>query len=198
MKSIHPFEPFIPSGADKLIIGSIPPPRFCFQNRGLFIQDVNFYYGSKDNEFWPIFERIFELNFEYENSEKAVNQRKDLLNKLKIGITDIVEKCYHNNDSAADEDLREIEYKNINDLLLKYPGIETLIYTSEFVKSQMNSIFRTYHSISKENRRIQSIIIEGKKYNVKILYSPSPNALRNLGENGKKRREQQYREFLKN
>ena len=29
VRSIHPYEPYIPEGATKLIIGTMPPFRFC-------------------------------------------------------------------------------------------------------------------------------------------------------------------------
>ena len=51
----HPFPPFVPTNATKLIIGSIPPQRFCNQKENgisLYPDDVNFYYGSRDNSFW--------------------------------------------------------------------------------------------------------------------------------------------------
>jgi len=33
MYSKHPFEPFIPANATKLIIGTIPPYRFCLDEK---------------------------------------------------------------------------------------------------------------------------------------------------------------------
>ncbi|QNL22232.1 hypothetical protein HZR84_09875 [Hyphobacterium sp. CCMP332] len=196
LKSIHPYKPFIPVDSNKLIIGTIPPPRFCTQYKEIYKEDVNFYYGSRDNAFWPIIENVFDIELEYSNSKKAISERKNFLTKHGIGISDIIDKCIHKNDSAADEDLTNIEHKDLGELLRKNPQISILIYTSEFVKKQMNLHFNTYHSINKENRKIQSIIINGTKYNVRILYSPSPNALRNLGKQGSKKREKQYKEFI--
>lgn len=196
MKSTHPFEPYIPADSEKLIIGTIPPPRFCKEPYQLYENDVNFYYGSRDNYFWGILEEVFERKLEYSNTEQAVQQRKDLLKKLKIGITDIVDSCIHSGDSAADSDLKDIEQKDIKSLLQKYPVIDSLIYTSEFVKKLVNEHFKTYHSIDPINRKKQSVKIDGKLYQVKILYSPSPSALRNLGKGGAEKRKEQYREFL--
>ena len=196
MKSTHPFKPFIPIKADKLIIGTIPPPRFCLKDRKLYPEDVRFYYGSRDNAFWTIIEKIFDFDFEFKNSEKAINERKNALKELGIGITDIVDQCNHSNDFASDTDLKNLDYKDLGKLLHEHPKIKTLIYTSEFVKNQINTLFRTYHSIDKRNNKIQSIKINGTEYGVRILYSPSPNALRNLGENGSQKRERQYKDFL--
>ena len=196
MISKHPFEPFIPNESSKLIIGTIPPPRFCTQPLELYGEDVNFYYGSRDNSFWKILSKIFNCSLEYSNTTEAIIQRKKLLTKLNIGITDIIDSCTHKNSSAADEDLLNIKFKDLKSLLQKNPNIDTLIYTSEFVKKQVNKYFKTYHSISRENKKIQSIKIGGVKYNVRILYSPSPNALRNLGKDGSEKRENQYTKFI--
>jgi len=196
MKSEHPFEPFIPTNAKTLIIGTIPPPRFCKMPNELYDDDVNFYYGSKDNYFWPLVGEIFQEQFEFKNNKSSINQRKTFLEKLNIGITDIINSCIHSDNSAKDDDLKEIVQKNIKSILSKYPSIETLIYTSGFVKKQMNRQFNTYHSINPNNSKEQSIKIDGKLYHVKILLSPSPLGLMNLGDGGAKKRKNQYREFL--
>ena len=43
-KHQHPYKPFIPEGTTKLIVGTLPPPRFSFGE--LKKDDVNFCYGS--------------------------------------------------------------------------------------------------------------------------------------------------------
>jgi len=196
MKSIHPFEPFIPKGAKKLIIGSIPPPRFCKKDYSLYDKDVNFYYGSKDNAFWSILADLFDEKLAFRNTTEAINQRKKFLEKYGLGITDIVAECIHTNDSAIDNDLAEITRQDLGSLLAKHQSISTLIYTSEFVKKQINALLKTKHSIDKNNPKKQTIRIEDKIYQVKILYSPSPMARRYLGSGGDEKRKIQYREFL--
>jgi G:T/U-mismatch repair DNA glycosylase len=196
MTSKHPFEAFVPTNSERLIIGTIPPPRFCKEPYTLYDNDVNFYYGSQDNSFWNIIESVFNIELEYTNTEKAIKQRQDFLNKFKIGITDIIDTCVHFNDSAKDEDLKEIKHKNLKSVLEKNSSIKTLIYTSEFVKKQVNEHFRTYHSIDKQDKKKQSITINGKVYQVRILYSPSGMALINMGKNGEQKRKEQYREYL--
>jgi G:T/U-mismatch repair DNA glycosylase len=196
MKSDHPFEPFLPPGASKLIIGTIPPPRFCKVPNELYHDDVNFYYGSRDNYFWPLLEDICQTTFEYKNNEYAIEQRKKILESLNIGITDIINSCIHSDNSAKDEQLKEIIHKDLKSLLNNSPAIDTLIYTSEFVKRQINSYFKTFHSIGQNDPKQQVVKIEDKLYRVKILYSPSPSGLRNMGENGSEKRKNQYREFL--
>lgn len=196
MNSKHPFEPFIPKGAKKLIIGSIPPPRFCIIPQEISNEDVNFYYGSKDNSFWRIMQEIFNTDLQYKNTASAIEQRKELLKNLSIGITDIIDECIHINNSASDEDLKILKHKDIFGLLNVNESIETLIYTSDFVKKQINSIYKTYHTIDKNNTRKQTVKIGNKTYNVRVLFSPSPLALINMGKNGTEKRKEQYRDFL--
>ena len=196
--SKHPYPPFIPEIAKKLIIGTIPPPRFCKEESKLFDEDVNFYYGSRDNYFWLLLGEVFNISFKYTNNEVAIDQRKELLKSLNIGITDIIDTCYHENCQATDDKLKDIKHKDLKKLLIDFPKIDTFIYTSEFVKKQMNNYLKTYHSINPQNQKEQSVKIDGKEYRVIILYSPSPQALINMGENGVEKRKEQYRKVFGN
>ena len=55
----HPYPPFIPEEATRLIVGTLPPPRFS--TKDLRFDDVNFCYGSKDGMLWKILNCIYEL-----------------------------------------------------------------------------------------------------------------------------------------
>ena len=120
MRSYHPYTPFIPPRPDKLIIGTIPPARF-YQTAGtLKLRDVQFYYGSSDNQFWPIVEQAFQQQFlyDYDNTLQAVEQRQSFLAQSNIGITDLIESCDRENGAAADDSLKNIRNKDIKALLL--------------------------------------------------------------------------------
>ncbi|TDI73724.1 MAG: uracil-DNA glycosylase family protein, partial [Bacteroidetes bacterium] len=60
----HPYSPFIPENATKLIVGTLPPPRFTTGD--LKVGDVDFCYGSRDGYLWPILDRIFGLDLLFE------------------------------------------------------------------------------------------------------------------------------------
>ena len=194
--SKHPYQPFIPDGATSLIIGTIPPARFCKPPFKLKDDDVDFYYGSRDNYFWELIGEVFETKLVNSNTEEAVKQRKELLKANNLAITDIIESCIHPDESAKDSTLEIIQRKPIEQLLKEHDSIQTLIYTSEFVKKQINHHFDTYHSINSEDKKRQSLKLFGKTYQVKILYSPSPMGLINLGEDGIEKRLKQYKDFL--
>ena len=184
--SKHPYDAFIPPNADKLIIGTIPPYRFCHRDKeSLFAFDVDFYYGSKDNYFWRLLSEIFDVKLSFENSDCAVEERKQLLVDINAGITDIVDSCIHINKRSDDASLGSIKQKDIAKLLAVNPNINRLIYTSRFVAKQMNESVRRYCKREarhkwKPGKLDGSLKINGREYGVSILYSPSPNALRGV------------------
>ena len=70
----HPFEPFINSESKTIIMGTLPPPRFC--KKEYKDEDVLFCYGSKDNLLWRVLDKVYDLDLLFDNSQKAVEQRK--------------------------------------------------------------------------------------------------------------------------
>ncbi|RXI37508.1 DNA glycosylase, partial [Malaciobacter mytili] len=107
----HPFKPFIFNDTKYLIIGTLPPPRFCTKN--LKKNDVDFCYGSQDNLLWQVLDKIYKLNLLYDNSKKAIEQRKEFLIKKNIGICDIVESCFREKIDASDLGMKDIKLRDI-------------------------------------------------------------------------------------
>ncbi len=194
-KSNHPYGPYIPEGAKKLIIGTMPPYRFCHRDsEQLFPEDVDFYYGSKSNYFWPILSDIFNIELHYTNSREAVEERKELLKQIKTGITDIVDICVHSGGRADDLSLLDIRQKDITALLAEHPTIGELVYTSRFVVRQVNlsverfCSIRTHHTWNRSDPLDGAVKINGRTYAVRVLYSPSPNALRSVTSQARRER----------
>jgi G:T/U-mismatch repair DNA glycosylase len=194
--SKHPFPFYISDNATKLIIGTIPPARFCIdrnEKKSTLTNpnDVGFYYGSCDNYFWELIGEVFDTKFAF--GEEGVEQRKNFLNRKGIGITDMIEECERINNSSLDSKLEIIQFRKVSPLLKIFPNIKTLIYTSVYVKTLICQETNSYHSSIIDQPKKKTIIIDGKKYNVWILYSPSPTALRGIGTNGKAKRLEQYK-----
>ena len=74
-------ENFIPTNADKLIIGTFPTAK---QRRSF-----EFFYPNKNNPFWKVLASIAEMTLAPADSSKAIQNRKEVLTKLNLGITDI-------------------------------------------------------------------------------------------------------------
>mgnify|MGYP003642990512 FL=1 len=123
----HPYKPFIQEDTTKLIVGTLPPPRFSTGN--LLEKDVDFCYGSYYNSLWLFIDKIHNLNLRYDNSDKAILERKQFLIKHKIGICDIVESAEREKIDASDIGMTNIILRDILGYLKEYPKIDTLLFT---------------------------------------------------------------------
>lgn len=138
----HPYPPFIPATADKLIVGTLPPPRF---SQGLLKpDDVDFCYGSRDGQLWLILGKIFAIDFLFENSESAVEQRKHFLIQHNIGICDMVEQCRRVKIDASDSGMQQIKLRPLLDYLRDNPRINTLLFTGGNSKNGPEYLFRQH------------------------------------------------------
>ncbi len=136
----HPYPPFIPKNATKLIVGTIPPPRFTVGK--LFEKDVDFSYGSYYNSLWLYIDAIHNLNFRYDNSEAAIVQRKNFLITHKIGICDIVERAEREHINASDLGLKKIVLRNIIAYLQQFKTVNTLLFIGGASKNGPEYFFR--------------------------------------------------------
>ncbi len=138
----HPYKPFIKSDTTKLIVGTLPPPRFSTGE--LLEKDVDFCYGSYYNSLWLFIDEIHELNLRYDNSEEAVKQRKEFLIKHKIGVCDIVESAEREKIDASDLGMQNIKLRNLISYLGRYPNIDTLLFTGGNSKNGPEYFFRKH------------------------------------------------------
>lgn len=136
----HPYDPFIPEGTTRLIVGTLPPPRFSTGE--LKAGDVNFCYGSRDGQLWPILDRIHGLQLEYANTADAINQRKEFLIRRQIGICDIVQQAKREKIDATDLGLQEVELRDLISILSDHPQVKTLVFTGGNSKNGPEYFFR--------------------------------------------------------
>ena len=136
----HPYEPFLFDEATKLIVGTLPPPRFTTGE--LKVGDVNFCYGSRDGQLWPILDRSFGLNLKFETTTEAIEQRKQFLLKRKIGICDIVQSAERSKIDASDIGMQNIKLRNLILYLQEYPNVKTLLFTGGNSKNGPEYFFR--------------------------------------------------------
>ncbi len=138
----HPYEPFLFKEATKLIVGTLPPPRFTM---GMLKEgDVDFCYGSKDGQLWPILDRIFELDLKFETIPEAIEQRKRFLIERKIGICDIVQSAERSKIDASDLGMANIELRNLIGYLNEYKKVDTLLFTGGNSKNGPEYFFRRH------------------------------------------------------
>ena len=136
----HPYGPFLFPEATKWIVGTLPPPRFT---QGLLLPgDVDFCYGSRDGQLWPILDRIFDLGLAYETTPEAVAQRKRFLRERRISICDIVASARRHKVDATDLGMQDIELRDLPGLLREYPSVRTLLFTGGNSKNGPEYLFR--------------------------------------------------------
>ncbi len=183
----HPYQPFIPKNATKLIIGTLPPPRF-FQGK-LLDRDVDFCYGSRNGLLWPVLNKIFELDLAFETSEKAIKQRKDFLIQYNIGICDIVESCKREKIDASDLGMQYVKLRDLISYLKQYPLIDTILFTGGNSKNGPEYFFRKHlkehhlklELIINEVPRVHQFNIGKRSIKTVSLTAPSGSANRAIG-----------------
>lgn len=194
----HPYEIFIPPGARKLIVGTLPPPRFS--GGRLKERDVDFCYGSCDGMLWPVLSEIFQLGLRYDNSSAAVQERLDFLVREKIGICDIVQSCRRSKIDASDLGMQEVRLRNIVAQLQLHPTVNTLIFTGGNSKNGPEYLFRRHlkgyglklYPVSRDIPRVHQFTLAQRVRTTISLTSPSNAANRAIGSTVlyKKRKEQ--------
>ena len=190
----HPYPPFIKEDTTKLIMGTLPPPRFSTGD--LLEQDVDFCYGSYYNSLWLYVNEIHDLGLKFDNSLRAVEQRKQFLIDHKIGICDIVESAERDKIDASDLGMSNIKLRNVVGYLREYPNIDTILFTGGNSKNGPEYFFRRHLKdyglklklISNEIPRIHNFQMchlerseESRIIKTVSLTSPSGSANRAIG-----------------
>ncbi|MEM9363583.1 MAG: uracil-DNA glycosylase family protein [Bacteroidota bacterium] len=136
----HPYEPFLFPEAEKLIVGTLPPPRFSTGE--LKSDDVDFCYGSRNGMLWPILDEIFNIGLSYEITANATSQRKQFLLKHRIAVCDIVESAEREKVDASDLGMQNVKLRNIIGYLKEYRRIGTLLFMGGNSKNGPEYFFR--------------------------------------------------------
>ena len=179
----HPYAPFIPHNTRKLIVGTLPPPRFSVQE--LKEGDVDFCYGSRDGLLWPVLDRIFNLKLIYANTEQAVNQRKSFLKEHSIGICDIVDSCYRKKIDASDLGMENVTLRNLLRYLRMYSTIDTLLFTGGNSKNGPEYFFRKH--LKENGCQLESVTTEVPRIHRFLLESDDQNGIQKESSPSKKR-----------
>ena len=193
-RHFHPYEPFLHEDTQRIIVGTLPPPRFC--TKEYKENDVLFCYGSQDGLLWKALDKIYDLNLIYNQSIDAANMRKEFLKKEKIGVCDIVDSCSREKIDASDLGMSDIELRDILGYLKKYPSIESIIFTGGNSKNGPEYFLRQvlkkekikYEVISNEIPKVHQFQYENRVIKTISLTSPSNAANRYIGSNSEYKR----------
>ncbi|MBP2830772.1 uracil-DNA glycosylase family protein [Aquimarina sp. U1-2] len=183
----HPYPPFFPENVTKLIVGTLPPPRFTTGE--LNDSDVDFCYGSSNGLLWPVLDRIFNLNLKYETTQEAVQQRKNFLISRGIGVCDIVDRCERDKIDASDLGMQNVKLRDLISYIRQYPKVNTLLFTGGNSKNGPEYLFRkhlkTYtlklEEVVPQVPRIHQFQLDERKIKTVSLTAPSGSANRAIG-----------------
>ncbi len=183
----HPYSPYILTDSSRLIVGTMPPPRFTTGD--LNAQDVDFCYGSSNGMLWKIWNEIYQLDLVFENTHFAIEQRKAFLKREKIGICDIVGAAYRDKIDAADLGMQRVELRDILGILKQHPKVTTLIFTGGnskngpeyFMRKLLKKAAIPLRCLSNEVPRIHQFTWAGRSITTHTLTAPSGAANRAIG-----------------
>ena len=185
----HPYEPFLRKDTQKIIVGTLPPPRFC--TREFKANDVDFCYGSQDGLLWKALDVIFDLKLEYLNKKEEIEKRKDFLITNKIGVCDIVDSCKREKIDASDLGMSDVNLRDILNYIDLYKNIDTIIFTGGNSKNGPEYFLRRvlkiqnikFIEISKQIPKVNKFTFKNRTITTISLTSPSNAANRFIGSN---------------
>ncbi len=176
------WENYIPDNANKLIIGTFPTV--------LHRRSFKFFYPNKDNPFWLILSEIAKINLLPAEHCNAIANRKSILDKLNLGITDMGYKVLRHSGSSLDQNILPLEFMNIFQILDNSPKINTLILTSSSGGNSVEGWLRSYCKLNSvrfkklkgTNPKTGTINHNGREIKVVSVHSTSRTAAKKLEE----------------
>ena len=123
----HPLEPFLPSNATLLMLGSFPPQKKRWS--------MDFFFPNLQNDMWRIFGLIFFGDKEHFllPHKKAFNKDYliEFLNEKGIALYDTATTVHRLQDNASDKFLKVIEATDISLLLKQLPNCKAIVTTGQ-------------------------------------------------------------------
>ena len=133
----HPLEPFLPSNATLLMLGSFPPQKKRWS--------MDFFYPNLQNDMWRIFGLLFFNDKEHFllPGKKAFNKDYliEFLTQKGIALYDTATSVRRLQDNASDKYLEVIESTDVRLLLKQLPQCKAIVTTgqkaTDIIRNQM-------------------------------------------------------------
>lgn len=123
----HPLEPFLPTNAKLLMLGSFPPQKKRWS--------MDFFYPNLQNDMWRIFGVIFFHDKEHflMSGKKAFDKERIIkfLNQKGIALYDTASSICRLQDNASDKFLEVVEPTDIGLLLKHIPACKAIVTTGQ-------------------------------------------------------------------
>ena len=172
----HPWKWFAPYKSKILIVGTFPTAKRNWK--------YDFFYPNTSNFFWRVMAEIAKTKLQHFSGEESVIERKKILEKLFVAVTDMGNKVIRNEGSSSDEKLIPLEYMDIFKILEENTEINKIIFTSSSGRVNASKWFSQFlisknvtYKLPKGRKPIKSEInFKGKTISLIIAYSTSPRA----------------------
>ncbi|MBW6513228.1 MAG: uracil-DNA glycosylase family protein [Candidatus Syntrophosphaera sp.] len=146
----HPYRPYVPDQARTLILGSVPPWRFCTEMpKPLSPKDMDYYYGSHVrgcNLLWEVLFRVLDpaalpelqkiRELQLQRVTRTEKQRvflQDFLARHGLGIADILLRFERRDLGSADAKIRPLEFTDLTGILASRLNLANILCTSKKV-----------------------------------------------------------------
>ena len=135
----HPFTPYIPEGAQILMLGTFPPKSDKWS--------MPFYYPNWINDMWRIMGHIFYCDRNHFCIEAAksfkLDEIKAFLNERGIGLYDTGSRVIRLKGNASDKYLEISQSIDLNSFLERYPTLHAVVTTGEKAASVVSALTGT-------------------------------------------------------
>ena len=162
----HPFEPWLPSNAKLLLLGTFPPApkRWCME----------WYYPNYTNDMWRIFGYVFFEDKKYFVDEANKTYKLDLLRNFLqdkgIAIFDTALRIRRTTGTASDKDLEIVEPADLDHMLRVLPQCKAVLAAGQLA----TKVFTDHYQIDARKMKMgdyKEFTFEGRT--IRLYREPS-------------------------
>lgn len=162
----HPFEPWLPTNAKLLMLGTFPPAPKRWA--------MEWYYPNFTNDMWRIFGLIFfgdKLHFvDEENKTYRLNELKQFLKEKGVALFDTALRIRRTTGTASDKDLEIVEPADLDGMLRSLPECKAVLAAGQLA----TKVFTEHYNIDARNLKMgeyRTFDFEGRT--LKLYRQPS-------------------------
>lgn len=162
----HPFEPWLPTNAKLLMLGTFPPAPKRWA--------MEWYYPNFTNDMWRIFGLIFfgdKLHFVDEaNKTYRLNELKQFLKKKGVALFDTALRIRRTTGTASDKDLEIVQPADLDGMLRSLPECKAVLAAGQLA----TKVFTEHYNIDARNLKMgeyRTFDFEGRA--LKLYRQPS-------------------------
>ncbi|PDP81159.1 uracil-DNA glycosylase family protein [Prevotella intermedia] len=162
----HPFEPWLPTNAKLLMLGTFPPAPKRWA--------MEWYYPNFTNDMWRIFGLVFfgdKLHFVDEaNKTYRLNELKQFLKEKGVALFDTALRIRRTTGTASDKDLEIVQPADLDGMLRSLPECKAVLAAGQLA----TKVFTEHYNIDARNLKMgeyRTFDFEGRT--LKLYRQPS-------------------------